>query len=126
MSPQESSGNGAHDHRPPIGERVEHIGTSAQQLWNEARDVVNDLTQTLDFRSRVQKHPYLMLAAAAGVGYILGGGLFTGLTARLLRLGFRLAAIPLVKDELVSMAEGALGRFNRGEEQGGQQQSTGG
>ncbi len=118
MSPHESSGNGAHNHRPRIGERVEHIGTSAQQLWDEARGAVDDLSQTLDFRNRVQKHPYLMLAAAAGVGYILGGGLFTTLTARLLRVGVRLAAIPFVKDELANIAEGAFARLGRAQESG--------
>lgn len=125
MSPNESSGNGAHNHRPRIGERVEHIGTSAQQLWDEARGAVDDLSQTLDFRNRVQKHPYLMLAAAAGVGYILGGGLFTTLTARLLRVGIRLAAIPFVKDELANIAEGAFARIGGRDQESGPSQRPG-
>ncbi len=124
MSPSESSGNGAHDH-PRLGERVEHIGTSAQQLWSEARGIANDLSLTLDVRNRVDKHPYLMLAAAAGIGYVLGGGLFTTFTARLVRVGIRLAAIPFVKDELAYIAEGTFTGFSGRGEQGGQSKSTG-
>jgi ElaB/YqjD/DUF883 family membrane-anchored ribosome-binding protein len=111
MDQEGTSGNGAHQHRPRIGERVEHIESSAQQMWNEARGAVTDITQTLDIGGRVQRHPYAMLAAAAGIGYVLGGGLFTGLTGKLLRIGVRLAALPFVKEELFNLAEGALATF---------------
>jgi hypothetical protein len=49
-----------------------------------------------------------MIAAALGVGYVLGGGLFTPTTARLLRLGMKLASIPLVRDQLLDVAEAAV------------------
>lgn len=111
MKEEGSSGNGAHSHRPGIGKRVEHIESSAQQMWNEARGAVMDITQSLDLRGRVQRHPYALLAAAAGIGYVLGGGLFTGLTGKLIRIGVRLAALPFVKEELFNIAEGALATF---------------
>jgi hypothetical protein len=57
-------------------------------------------SQSIDLRGRVQKNPIAMVAAAAGIGYVLGGGLFSPLTARLLRYGLRLALIPLVKSQL--------------------------
>ena len=111
MNYQESqSGNGAHG--PKIGERVDQIGSSAQQFWTDARGAVTDLGQSIDLKGRVDRHPYGMLAAAAGIGYVLAGGLFTPLTARIIRLGMRLAAIPLVKDELIGMAESAMGGFS--------------
>jgi hypothetical protein len=100
------SSNGAQD--PGIGQRVDQIGADAQQLWDNARGAVTDLRDTMDLRGRVERNPYLMVAAALGVGYVLGGGLFTRTTGRLLRLGMRLAALPLVKDELIGMAEAAV------------------
>jgi hypothetical protein len=50
-----------------------------------------------------------MLVAAAAVGYVLGGGLFTSWTGGLVRLGIRLAAVPFVKNELMNVAEAAFG-----------------
>ena len=100
------TGNGA-DHRG-LGERVEHINQSAQDLWNEAQGAVTQLRETLDIQGRVDRHPYGMLLAAAGVGYVLGGGLFSRFTGSLVRLGFRVAALPFVKQELLHIAKGAL------------------
>ncbi|AKJ05310.1 hypothetical protein ATI61_102372 [Archangium gephyra] len=91
-----------------FGHKVDRIGSDAQQLWDDARGAVTDLQDTLDLKGRVDRNPYLMMAAALGVGYVLGGGLFTRTTGRLLRLGVRLAALPMVKDELIGMAEAAL------------------
>jgi len=91
-----------------FGHRVDRIGSDAQQLWDDARGAVTDLNATLDLKGRVDRNPYMMLAAAFGVGYVLGGGLFTRTTARFIRLGVRLAALPMVKDELLGMAEAAM------------------
>ena len=71
--------------------------------------IPSDATRTLELRSRVTEHPYAALAAAAGVGYVLGGGLFTRLTARTvklaLRVGASLAVWPLLEKELGGLAE---------------------
>lgn len=91
-----------------FGHRVDQIGSDAQQLWDDARGAVTDLQDTLDLKGRVERNPYMMVLAAFGVGYVLGGGLFTRTTGRLIRLGVRLAALPMVKDELIGMAEAAL------------------
>lgn len=109
MSPNESKANG-HSQEPRIGERIGHIGSTAQSLVTEIRATVEELQRTADLKGRVDRHPYGMVAAALGVGYVLGGGLFTSFTGRLLRLGLRVAALPMVKEELLSMAEAALTR----------------
>ncbi|MBZ4408525.1 hypothetical protein ACJ2CR_11075 [Myxococcus faecalis] len=114
-----ASGNGNPSSRPSgtdagFGQRVDQIGSEAQQLWSDARGAVDDLGQSLDLRGRVERNPYGMIAAALGVGYVLGGGLFTPLTARMLRLGVRLAALPFVKDELLGMAETAFQGYQAG------------
>lgn len=104
------SGNG---HQAPQGfaGRVGHLNDSAHQLLEEARTTFEDLGQAVDLRGRVQRHPYAMVAAALGVGYVLGGGLFSSLTFRLVGLGVRLAAIPLVKSQLMELAGAAVSGF---------------
>ncbi|MFL5349937.1 MAG: hypothetical protein ACJ8AT_34605 [Hyalangium sp.] len=98
-----------------FGQRVDQIGSEAQHLWTHARSAVTDLGQTLDIKGRVDRNPYGMVAAALGIGYVLGGGLFTPLTGRILKLGVRLAMLPFVKDELLGMAETALQGFQAGQ-----------
>ncbi|NMO18495.1 hypothetical protein HPC49_24320 [Pyxidicoccus fallax] len=114
-----AAGNGSSqsqqgDNNAGFGQRVDQIGSEAQQLWTDARGAVTDLGQALDLRGRVERNPYGMMAAALGVGYVLGGGLFTPMTARIIKLGVRLAALPFVKDELLGMAEQALQGYQAG------------
>jgi hypothetical protein len=60
----------------------------------------------------VRQHPVGALAAAAGIGYILGGGLFTRTTSRVfglaVRLGVRFALMPLIERELSALAGGGI------------------
>lgn len=114
---QNSQGNGTpgSGENQGFGQRVDQIGSEAQHLWGNARSAVTDLGETLDIRGRVERNPYGMVAAAIGVGYVLGGGLFTPLTARILKLGVRLAMLPFVKDELLGMAEAALQGYQTGQ-----------
>ncbi|WP_236069449.1 hypothetical protein [Citreicoccus inhibens] len=104
-----------------LGQKVDHLGADAQRLFTDARDAASELGQSLDLRGRVERNPYGMMAAALGVGYVLGGGLFTPLTARVLRLGMKLAALPFVKDELIGMAEAAVQGYQTGRGGQGQQ-----
>jgi hypothetical protein len=105
---QQDAGNGRVPGGGGMGEQAERLGSDAQQLWSDARGAVDGLNETLDIRGRVERNPYGMVAAAVGIGYVLGGGLFTPLTLRIVRLGVRLAALPFVKDELFRMAEAAM------------------
>ena len=62
----------------------------------------------------MKRNPYGTVAAALGIGYVLGGGLFTPLTARIvrlgLRIGMRLAVLPLLKRGDVGARRDARGR----------------
>jgi len=65
--------------------------------------VPGPLGQALDIEGRLQRNPYGMLAGALAVGFVLGGGLFTRLTARIAGAGLRMglmAALPLLQREL--------------------------
>jgi len=63
---------------------------------------------TLDLAGVVEAHPVGTLATALGLGYALGGGLFTGFTVRLfrwgLKLGVRLALLPALEREISGLA----------------------
>ena len=92
-----------------MGKRIEKVGHTAEHVWDRTRDSVSDIGNALDIQGRVQRHPYGTVAAAVGIGYVLGGGLFSPLTARIVRLGIRiglrLAVLPLVKQEIAEMVE---------------------
>ena len=69
-----------------------------------AEDAGSGFLNTLDLEGRVKRNPYGMVAGALGIGFVLGGGLFTRLAARILSTGLRigfLAAVPLLEKELV-------------------------
>ena len=79
---------------------VEEARAFKQAIGSQAESI----GKAIDLRGRVERHPIGMVAAAAGVGYLLGGGLFSPLTGKLLRIGLRLALIPLVKSQLANLA----------------------
>jgi hypothetical protein len=60
-----------------------------------------------DLGALVVEHPGVALATAVGAGYVLGGGLFTSLTSRLLRLAFRVGVqfvvLPVLEQELATL-----------------------
>jgi len=52
--------------------------------------MTTSLQSKRDLDGLVQEHPMGALAAALGVGYLVGGGLFTRTTGRLLSVGWAL------------------------------------
>ncbi len=84
------------------------MAESARELAKDANSALNGMADAVGLTPQVEKAPYAMLGAALGVGYIVGGGLFTPTTARLVRLGMKLAAIPQVRDRLLDIAEAAV------------------
>ena len=68
-------------------------------------DTSGALREVLDIEGRVQRNPYGMVAGALVVGFVMGGGLFTRLTARIAGAGLRMglaAAWPLLQQQLFS------------------------
>ena len=57
----------------------------------------------------LSRHPYQTLLIAAGVGYVVAGGLFTRLTFNALRVGMRVGALPILQRELLGLADTTLG-----------------
>jgi hypothetical protein len=80
--------------------RVQHVAAQGKAAASGAGEAVFDYAR---------QHPYQALAAAFGVGYVIGGGLFSKSTGRVLRLGVKLATVPMVQGVLLDVAEAALG-----------------
>lgn len=69
-----------------LGEIAADLGSNARELYGR-----------LDLSRELSEHPYRTLALAAAAGYVLGGGLFTPLTGSLMRVGLRLAMLPMAQ-----------------------------
>jgi ElaB/YqjD/DUF883 family membrane-anchored ribosome-binding protein len=98
-------GNGAA--RPPsareLVEQGERIGQELASLASSARHAAEGWEDVL--RERIEQQPYAALAIAAGVGYVLGGGVPTGL----FRIAIALSGRALI-DSLVAQVTPGGGR----------------
>lgn len=73
-----------------------------------------DQTQHLYQRSREEnilgrfyyKNPYVALAATAGVGYVVAGGLLTPFTRRIVKMGMRALVIPMAVAQIKHLTQG--------------------
>jgi len=95
----------------------------ARDLWEQGRRVERDLEDLRDairqtvttgqnlVRSRLRDQPYATLLAAAGVGYVLGGGLPRIPVRLLLGLGGRLAYGALMTQLLHALADNSGRHF---------------
>jgi hypothetical protein len=74
---------------------------------SETRKRVEAWTDSMIQQTR--EHPGRSVAIAVGVGYVLGGGLLSRLTARILgtgiRLGLRAALLPFVTEGLAALGQ---------------------
>jgi hypothetical protein len=99
-----SDGNGSG--KSPIMDKVHHAAGRARDLAGQGRAAASGANDAIVEHTR--ENPYAALAAAFGIGYVLGGGLFSKTTARVLGLGVRLAAVLVVQNMLLDVAEVAL------------------
>lgn len=93
----------------PTGPEHQQILDDTRQLAEDARHLYSTLQEDNPLADYYQRNPFAVLGAAAGVGYILGGGLFTPFTRRLLRVGLKAAALPVAASQLRQLAHDASG-----------------
>ena len=81
--------------------------TTAAKRVSQTRKQVRSWADRLARETR--EHPGRSIALAVGVGYVLGGGLFSRLTARILgtgiRIALRTALLPFVTEGLVLLGQ---------------------
>lgn len=92
---------------PPAEEAREPMDV-VLELAKDANSAINGVADAVGLTAKVEKAPYAMVGAALGLGYVVGGGLFTPTTARLVRMGMKLASIPAVRERLLDVAEAAI------------------
>ena len=55
-----------------------------------------------------KENPYVVLGAAVGVGYILGGGTFSPFSRRIARIGMKALLLPLAATQLKNLSDKEL------------------
>lgn len=110
MADYQTNGDTTRDGSGRTERVIEHskaLREEAQALAGELRQAATDIQGKLDLQGRMERNPYATLAVAAGVGYVLGGGLLTPFTGRVLRWGVKLMLLPMLKNELAAFGEAA-------------------
>jgi hypothetical protein len=82
------------------------LGADMRDLANDVAEVGRDLRQRVDLSRSVQEHPFRVVLIATGVGYVLGGGLFTPLTGQIVRAGARALLLPILRNQLEATLTG--------------------
>ncbi len=105
-----------------MADQTERPEAPRGDIFDDAREVVEDSRKLADdvehlyervsdvdsLRELYERNPYAVLAAAAGTGYVLGGGLLTPFTKRLAGLGMKALVIPVALSKLKEASRPAL------------------
>jgi ElaB/YqjD/DUF883 family membrane-anchored ribosome-binding protein len=83
----------------------EGLGELTRALNDGRQNLVEPMSQF------IQQRPLAAVGVAFGIGYILGGGLFTRTTGRLIGVGWRLGGMALAKNLLGNLADHPGSRF---------------
>lgn len=80
------------------GNRIERIQFRGQRVRQEVSGLTGEIEGALTdleraVRAQLEERPYATLAAASGLGYVLGGGLPTAASRMLFGIGGRLAIL---------------------------------
>ncbi len=73
-------------------------------LTHQAQEIAQQVVDVDKARDFWRENPYLVLGAAAGLGYVLAGGLPTPFTRRLIRIGMKALFVPVAASQLKSLA----------------------
>lgn len=78
-----------------MDEQFDNTPDDGEQLREDVKDLVHQFRDK-EIAQRYYRHnPYVVLAAAAGLGYIAAGGLVSPFTRRLTRIGMKALFVPI-------------------------------
>lgn len=75
---------------------------------DELRDIAQVVHERQILRRYFDENPYIALGAAAGLGYIVGGGALSPFTRRLIRIGMKAMLIPVAAAQLKNLTGDTL------------------
>ena len=93
----------------PTGPDHQQFLEESRQLADDARHLYDSLREDNPLAHYYERNPYAVLGAAAGLGYVLGGGLLTPFTRRIVRVGLKAMALPVAASQLRELAQGTNG-----------------
>lgn len=76
------------------------LADKSQRVADDLRDLYDTVRRDYPIGQYYEENPYVVLAAAAGVGYVLAGGLFSPFTRRLMRIGMKALVLPIAANQL--------------------------
>jgi len=92
-----------HSGSPKRNGEIEVVARPASRTHKRPESLADKLVR------QTREHPGRSVAMAVGVGYVLGGGLFSRLTARIvgtgIRIGLRTALLPFVTESLLALGQ---------------------
>jgi len=102
------NGNGHDNSMADLQRQARRLGSELSEMGGTMSELVNDCRVIA--REQLQQQPYVVIAIAAGLGYVLGGGLPRGIIGRLLFLGGRVALEGAVANYAASATGAAQSR----------------
>ncbi len=79
---------------------LDRVATDIEILNRDVKHVIEQVREKRLLQRYYQQNPYVVVAAAAGVGYLAGGGLFTPFTRRLVRFGMKAMFVPIAAKQI--------------------------
>jgi hypothetical protein len=70
--------------------------------WEELKGAAQHLSEPIDWQGRMNRCPVATMATAMVLGYVLGGGLFTRFTGKIIKIGSRLIFMPMMRNKAKS------------------------
>jgi ElaB/YqjD/DUF883 family membrane-anchored ribosome-binding protein len=104
---REPQPSAASEQRQPQDQQALGVTESADLAMQSVGSLYSAVEQTVS--KHVRERPYATLAAAAGVGFVLGGGMRSPFGQFLVRVGVRAFGPPLVSAALHNAVERAQG-----------------
>ena len=74
------------------------------QVNDEVKALVSHVRDERLAQRYFEENPFAVLAVAAGVGYILGGGLLSPFSRRIARIGMKAMVLPIAASQLKSIS----------------------
>lgn len=82
----------------------QNLMDTSKRILDDAHQIYDKVRNQSSMREIYQDNPFAVVAGAVGLGYVLGGGLFTPFTRRVMRIGLKGLIIPIAGTQLKQLS----------------------